>query len=182
MKRTLLIAVAALTLVAALFWTAPLTFAQSQSTPLTDEQRSRIVENCTSIKNTLNQLKVSDALLRVNRGQTYESLRSRLMDTFNSRIGNNNLDAKGMVSITDSYNDTLNSFRVSYQAYERQLIAAIRIDCTQKPDEFHAAVENARGKRAEVHAQILKLHTQIDNYKTVVTDFYEDFKRVSRDQ
>ena len=159
--------------------TAPFAMAQSQNEALTDEQRSRIVENCTSIKNTLVQLKASDALLRVNRGQAYESLSSRLMDTFNSRLSGNGLDSKGMSSVTTEYTKTLNAFRTAYQAYERQLTTAIRIDCAKDPSGFHAAVQDARTKRNAVHTQVLALHQRIDDYGVVVNDFYQDYKRVS---
>lgn len=182
MKRTLFTAAGAIALFAVLAWTAPFAVAQSTPTTLTDEQRARIVDNCTSMKNTLNQLKASDALLRVNRGQAYESLRGRLMDPFNSRIGGSNLDAKGMLSVTTSYDATLNAFRAAYSAYERQLTSAIRIDCTKNPDAFHAAIEDARVKRIAVHTQVGALHQKIDDYKTVVNDFYQDYKRVSGDQ
>lgn len=179
MKQTLLVFGSALALFVAVVLMAPFTFAQAQTTQLNDEQRSRIVANCTTIKNTLNQLKASDALLRVNRGQAYESLSGRLMGAFNTRLSGNGLDAKGMIAVKDQYDTTLNTFRASYQAYERQLVAAIRIDCTKNPDAFHAAIEDARIKRTEVHVQVEKLHKTIDDYKTVVSDFNENFKRVS---
>ena len=179
MKRAILVTASAFVLFAVTALTAPLAVAQSQVEQLTDEQRARIVTNCTSMKNTLNQLKASDALLRVNRGQTYESLSNRLMGSFNARLSNNSLDAKGMLSVTKSYNVTLNTFRTAYTAYERQLVATIRIDCTKYPDEFHAATQDARTKRAAVHDQVTALHQQIDSYRTVVNDFYQDYKRIS---
>jgi hypothetical protein len=179
MKHVRRIFASTLVLVAAVALTAPLANAQSQAAPLSDEQRAQIVTNCTSIQASLTQLKISDALLRANRGKTYESLRSRLMDTFNGRLATNSLDAKGMISVTQSYNASLNSFRDAYVAYERQLAAAIRIDCTKEPDEFHAATQDAREKRALVYKQILALHQHIDDYGSVVADFYVDFKRVS---
>lgn len=180
MKRTLLITGAALLVFTLFAWGAPLTMAQAQApAPLTDEQRARVVSNCTTIKNTLNQLRASDALLRVNRGQSYETLSSRLMDTFNARLSGNGLDAKGMLSVTSTYDANLAAFRTAYQSYERQLVAAIRIDCAKEPDAFHAAIADARTKRGAVHTQVLKLHQSIDDYKTVVTDFYEDYKRVA---
>lgn len=161
-------------------WGAPLTFAQAQTpAPLTDEQRVRVVANCTTIKNTLTQLRASDALLRVNRGQAYETLSSRLMDTFNARLSSNGLDAKGMLSVTATYDANLAAFRTSYQSYERQLVTAIRIDCVKDPDGFHAAIADARTKRTAVHEQVLKLHQSIDDYTTVVNDFYVDYKRVA---
>lgn len=147
---------------------------------LTDEQREQIRSNCVSIKNTLNQLKVSDALLRVNRGQVYESMSGRLMDNFNARLGSKNLDNRGVVAVTVSYDATLNTFRSHYQDYERQLVSAIRIDCTEDPDAFHASVQSAREKRATLYEDVLRLHQLIDDYRNAASDFRLNFERVSR--
>lgn len=151
----------------------------SAQTNLTNEQLERISANCVSIKNTLNQLHASDALLRVNRGQIYETMSTKLMDRFNSRLQSNNLDATGTQAVTTSYRSALASFRTNYQAYEQQLSAAIRIDCDEKPAEFHAAIEDARTKRSKVHSDVIRLHRYIDDYRSAVNDFYINFQRVS---
>ncbi len=151
----------------------------SAQTPLTDEQRSLIRTNCVSIKNTLNQLKVSDALLRVNRGQVYESMRSKLMDRFNSRLSSKSLDNRGVSVVTSNYASSLDTFRLNYVSYERQLTSAIRIDCTDDPDSFHASLLLAREKRAIVHQDINRLHQLIDDYRNAAGDFRLNFERVS---
>ncbi len=148
-------------------------------TDLTDEQLKKISANCVSIKNTLNQLHASDALLRVNRGQIYEAMATKLMDRFNGRLSSNKLDATGTTAVTTSYRSALDTFRVDYQSYERQMSAAIRIDCDKKPAEFHAAIEDARTKREKVHTDVLRLHQYIDDYRSAVNDFYINFERVS---
>lgn len=152
------------------------TYAQ---TSLTDEQEQRISANCVSIKNTLNQLHASDALLRVNRGQIYEAMSTKLMDRFNARLSSNGLDASGTSAVTTSYRTALATFRTDYQLYERQVSAALRIDCSEKPAEFHAAIEDARTKRAKVHTDVIRLHQYIDDYRSAVNDFYINFQRVS---
>ncbi len=151
----------------------------SAQTTLTDEQRSLIRTNCISIKNTINQLKVSDALLRVNRGQVYESMRSKLMDRFNARLASKDLDNRGVVVVTGSYNSALDDFRTHYVDYERQLTATIRIDCTQDPDSFHASILQAREKRAIVNQDVTRLHQLIDDYRNAAADFRLNFERVS---
>ena len=179
MKRSIRSIIGAAVLIGVVTLTAPLAMAQSQSTTLTNEQRSQVVANCTSIKSTITQLGISDALLRVNRGKAYESLRTRLMDTFNARIAGNNLDAQGMLSVTQNYGTTLDEFRTAYITYERQLAATLRIDCTKEPDTFHAALLDARSKRALLHEKVKTLHREIDNYKTVIGDFYQEYRRIS---
>lgn len=151
----------------------------SAQTTLTDQQRDLIRANCITIKNTLNQLNASDALLRVNRGQVYESMGSKLMDRFNSRLDGRNLDSRGVVSVTGSYRSSLQDFRANYITYERQLTATLRIDCTTDPDSFHASLLSAREKRALVHEDVNRLHQFIDDYRNAAADFRLNFERVS---
>ncbi len=156
--------------------------AQAQMTELTDEQRARVVTNCVSIKNTLNQLKATDALLRVNRGQVYEALSSKLMDRFNSRLDNNDLEIKGFVSLKSSYDDQLDTFRSDYDQYARQLGVAIAVDCAKEPDAFHRAIESARTKRALLHEDVKRLHGSIDDYRSGVVDFRTNFERLAGEE
>lgn len=174
-KRLLLLSVVLAVAGVISVW-APSVTAQSA---LTEEQRARVRFNCVQIKSTLNQLKVSDALLRVNRGQHYESLSGKYMDRFNIRLANNGLNAQGLLSVKTGYDTALNTFRAHYTEYERQLNTAIGIDCTKDPDGFHLAVENARTKRKIVHDDVRKLHTLIDDYRSAVDDFKLNFQRVS---
>lgn len=177
MKRQLIIV--ALVLGLASVGVFSLVQSTAAQTTLTDEQRAAIRTNCVSIKNSLNQLKASDALLRVNRGQMYESMRSKLMDRFNGRLESKNLDNRGVTVVTGTYASTLDTFRTNYVTYERQLAATIRIDCTQDPDSFRAALQLARERRTIVHDDVKRLHQLIDDYRNAAADFRLDFERVS---
>ncbi len=146
---------------------------------LTEEQKQKIVDNCVSIKNSLNQLHVSDALLRVNRGQIYESLGSKFMDRFNDRLDNNSLDNKAMLTVTGNYRTQLTAFRADYISYEQKLSEAIGIDCTEKPIEFYNTVEDARTLRNTVHVDVIKLHQIIDDYRSTVGDFLLNYERLA---
>ena len=146
---------------------------------LTPEQSEQVKTNCFAIKNSLNQLHASDALLRVNRGQVYEAVASKLMDTFNDRLASNRLDNKAMATVTTSYRTALTTFRTDYIAYEQKLSEAIRIDCTSQPNTFHAAVEEARVLRQTVHEDVTRLHRLIDDYRSSVSAFLVNYERVS---
>lgn len=151
----------------------------SAQTILTEEQLQRISANCLSIKNTLNQLHVSDALLRVNRGQIYEAMGAKLMNNFNSRLTSNGKDTKGLLVVTSGYQTALDTFRSDYREYESKLSVAIKIDCNKQPAEFHAAIQEARAKRTTLHADVLRLHRYIDDYRSGVSDFLINFERTS---
>lgn len=146
---------------------------------LSADQTARIQANCLSIKGSLNQLHASDALLRVNRGQIYESMGAKLMGNFNSRLSNNGLDNKGLVSVANEYQTALATFRTDYQAYEQQLSATIRVDCTKDPTSFHNALLDARTKRSTVHNDVVHLNQYIDDYRSAVNDFMLNFERVT---
>lgn len=151
----------------------------SAQTELTDEQLKRINNNCLSIKNTLNQLRSSDALLRVNRGQLYEAVGGKLMNNFNSRVSSNGRDAKGLTLTTTNYQTALTTFRDDYKAYALQLSSAIKIDCATQPTQLHAAIIDARQKRAKVHTDVIRLNQYIDDYRSGVSDFLINFERTS---
>lgn len=153
--------------------------AHAQSTTLTPEQVEHIRSNCVTTKSTLNQLHASDALLRVNRGQVYESMVSKLMDPFNSRLSNNRLDAKATSLVTSGYRTALDSFRADYKSYEEKLSQAIRIDCANDTEKFYYAIEDARVLRTKVHDDVLKLHRYIDDYRAAVGDFLLNYERLS---
>lgn len=158
--------------------TAVVGVVSAQST-ITSEQATSIRENCSDIKNTLNQLHVSDAYLRVNRGQLYESIATKLMDRFNTRLQSNDFDPTEFTTLTKDYRTSLNSFRTHYQSYEQQLSAALDTDCTKKPTEFYTAVESARSKRAQVNKYIGELNGHITTYRDSLDDFYDRYKQVT---
>jgi hypothetical protein len=158
-----------------------LSYAYADTTPAmvvpSADDLKRVSANCFTIKSSLNQLHVSDALLRVNRGQIYESLSSKLMQRFNTRLTNNGLDAKDLIATTQNYDSSLTSFRSDYQGYEEQLSAAIAIDCTKQPANFYIAVQNARTKRNQVHSDVVALNHSIDDYSNNVDQFQTTFQQ-----
>jgi hypothetical protein len=137
---------------------------------------SDILAGCVSAKSTLSQLHASDALLRVNRGQIYESLSTKLMTRFNVRVANNNLNNTSLVSVTDDYDKTLDDFRMDYNTYEVRLAAAINTDCQKQPIQFYNAVASARQQRSKVHSDIKKLNQYIDQYQKALDRFESDYK------
>ena len=177
MRRTILVALASLLTIGLLL---PLATNSAYAEDLTPDQAAKVKSNCVSIKNSLSQLHASDALLRVNRGQVYESVAAKLMDTFNDRLSSNRLDNKAMTTVTVSYRSALTTFRSDYIAYEQKLSEAIRIDCASQPNTFHTAIEEARELRSKVHEDVLRLHRLIDDYRSSVSGFLINFERISQ--
>ncbi|HZJ34826.1 MAG TPA: hypothetical protein VFD55_02305 [Candidatus Angelobacter sp.] len=148
----------------------------AQSTEMTNQQIELIRTNCLSAKTTLHQLHASDALLRVNRGQLYESISTKLMNKFNSRVANNSFNSTDLNSITKNYGLMLDTFRSDYIAYEEQLSIALGIDCSKQPVAFYDAMSSARTKRVQVHTDVVNLNQSIAQYQLTVDQFEKDYQ------
>lgn len=138
--------------------------AYAQTGTYSDSQLAHVRSRCVEIKNTLNQLHASDALLRVNRGQLYESLGSRLMNPFANRVASNGLDNYNFVSTVDSYKDALSDFRKNYITYDKALSAAINTDCSNDTAKFLDNIEIARQNRVIIKSDISRLNDLIGNF------------------
>lgn len=150
-----------------------------ESVPMTEAHIERIRSNCVEAQSTLNQLHASDALLRVNRGQLYESMSTKLMVPFNSRVALNRLDSRQLLTIASRYEQELIAFRQTYQQYEEAMTQTLKINCTKQPVAFYDSLSDARKKRSLVHQNVLKLHKTIQDYKTEFEVFAEGFKEKS---
>lgn len=173
MKRTILVGMVASASLLAFFVFSQVSRAQS---PIMSEAHiERIRSNCTETKATLSQLHASDGLLRVNRGQVYESISTKLMATFNSRASLNRLDATQLVTVASSYERELAAFRVDYKSYEQQMSDILKIDCTKQPVAFYDAIAQARDKRLKVRQHVVALTKQINEYKAAFDSFEKQY-------
>lgn len=143
--------------------------ANAQFSSLNTDQINTIRANCSSAKDTLNQLHTNDALIRVNRGQIYESLLTKLMQRFNSRLSNNGLANSTLVGYTTEYEQTLKTFREDYIRYDEAMSKLTKMDCTNQPQEFYDEVLKVRALRQTVNVQAVKLNQLIDSY---TSEFY----------
>ena len=116
-------------------------------------------------------------MLRINRGQLYEYMTTKLMSRFNNRVDNNHLNSKSLVAVTDFYDNLLNTFRADYQSYGEQLDKASKIDCVEDPVGFYRATLSARDKREQVHNDIIRIHQNIGEYKSAFDAFVINFYR-----
>ena len=155
--------------------------AQSQEEPLmTEAHIERIRSNCVEAQTTLAQLHASDALLRVNRGQLYESISTKLMAPLNSRIALNRLDSLTLPAIASQYDQQLVSFRLNYQQYEEAMSRTLKVNCAKQPVAFYDSVAETRGKREKTHESATKLHQTIEAYKAEFERFAQSFREESQ--
>jgi len=144
--------------------------------PMTEAHIARIRASCVSAQATLMQLHASDALMRVNRGQLFESLSTRLMVPFNSRIAKYTQQNVSLVELASSYDGQLTAFRSNYQQYEEAMSRTLKIDCQNQPVSFYDGVTETRDKRAATHDSVIALQKTIQDYGTQFDIFAKNFQ------
>jgi hypothetical protein len=175
MKRfSSLIVVAVVATVGAFLWHASVQ--AEASAPMTEAHIARIRSNCVEAQATLNQLHASDALLRVNRGQVYESISTKLMAPFNSRVALNKLDGVSLIATATNYERQLNDFRTKYQQYEEAMSQVLKINCSNQPVAFYDSVADTHEKRMRVHDSTVTLQKTIQDYKDTFEAFAKRFE------
>ncbi|MFI5212745.1 MAG: hypothetical protein ACHQTE_02175 [Candidatus Saccharimonadales bacterium] len=146
------------------------------SAPMTEAHIAQIRTNCVEAQTSLNQLHASDALLRVNRGQLYESISTKLMAPLNSRLILNRLDGLKLVSITTDYDRQLADFRTIYQQYEQAMSRTLAFDCRNQPVAFYDSLTDTRARRQQTHEASVTLENTIQKYGTEFETFADNFK------
>jgi len=142
----------------------------AEAIELTPEKTAVIKANCVSSQVTLQQIKYSDAASRVNRGQSYERLMSRLILPMNSRAAANGFSssAANLASITTRYQQALSSFKKHYEDYDDALSATLRTKCQTKPADFYKNLVEARKQRASLSGDVSELAQLTENYHQAV--------------
>lgn len=182
MKRFFLLATL-LALVGGITYGASITVgAQEAEAPMDEAHVERIRANCDTAQATLRQLNASDALLRVNRGQLYESVSTKLMANLNSRIALNRLEGAALIQVASEYEQELQSFRIAYQSYQEALAPLLRIDCKQQPVAFYDTVAEVRGLRLAVRGSVTDLNADMTAYLDAFNAFEESFLADERSQ
>lgn len=148
----------------------------AQSTTMTEAHIERIKANCIDAQVSLTQLHTSDALLRVNRGRMYESIATKLIVPFNSRVTSNQLDGKSLIDIYTTYEKHLAEFRSNYQSYEQSMSETLRINCQNQPVSFYDKVNATSELRKKVHTSVGALHKAINDYKVAFDAFAKKFE------
>lgn len=165
MKKPLIVAAMIAAAGAAVFGATSIVSAQ-QSTQMTDAHMQRIQQNCGEALSTIQRLHTNDGPLRVNRGQSYDSISTKLMSRMNSRLALNKLDGSSLVKITAKYDQELAAFRTNYKKYDDQMSNILQIDCRRQPVSFYDAVNKARELREQVHQNTVILNKYIIEYET----------------
>lgn len=145
--------------------------AKAPDTTLSDAELQSVRDNCIVLKNTLEQLNYSDTALRVNQGQYYEEISTKLMAPMNSRIALNKYDGGELTTITADYVKQIDTFRMNYTAYAKDLKQAQSDNCSADPQHFYDDIVTTEQARQTLHASVLKLNDMVKNYSQTFKDF-----------
>lgn len=139
----------------------------AQAANLSSEKESIIKQTCVSAQTVLQRIQHNDAATRVNRGQGYETIASRLMVPLNTRATSNeyNNSAPLLIDTTKNFQQALENFKENYENYDNAVSAALRTKCQDKPADFYGYVEDARNERQKVSNDITNLAGLIGEYR-----------------
>lgn len=133
--------------------------------PLTDAKIENIRQNCLSAQVALQRIQRNDAATRVNRGQVYEIILTRLMSPFNGRLAFNRLDeASTFTATTKKYEQAVNKFKEDYATYEDLLSSVLKIKCQNQPVTFYDTLTATREARIVVARDIDDISKILQEY------------------
>ncbi len=135
---------------------------------LSAEQNDAIVQNCSNIKQSLQQLQRADSRTRAYLGSAYETISTRFITPLNVRMVRNNLTSTVLFRIQNDFSSAQAIFRDSYVDYMRELENLIATDCTRAPEDFYNKLISARNKREELRSVTKQLADLAnEQYQTV---------------
>ncbi len=142
----------------------------AQPAYLTPEKQALVVQTCVSAQTVLQKIQHNDAATRVNRGESYETLVSRLMTPLNTRATSNgyNNSAPLLINTTSKFQQALDNFKKDYENYDNAASSALKTKCKEKPAIFYGYLEDARTQRQTVANDVTNLSSLINDYKTNV--------------
>lgn len=120
---------------------------------------------CQQVKTRLKQIKLSDAVTRVNYGQVYESLSVNVMTPTNLRLVANNLKPVELLTITDNYQKQFAQFRQNYVNYEEKLSQSLELSCDQNPTQLIGSLPELRQLRQKLNANTKTLRQLAGDYQ-----------------
>jgi len=138
--------------------------------------------DCLEVKFKLTKIHEEDGLKRVNTGQLYEAVSTKLMARLGGRIVQNRLDGAELIKKASEYEIALNDFRTDYQVYEVAMSSLIKADCSTQPMIFYNSLQNVRDLRSKVHTDIKQLTRIMKEYHETFLAFSAQIKKEKADQ
>lgn len=142
----------------------PATAAVADAITLSADQVKQLTTNCTTIKNSLEELEKSDTVARINRGRDYDQVLNQI-NALNARFSRNSSNQPQFGQATIELQATIAQFRNEYTLYEDNLSDLTKIDCLQKPQDFYNQLVKTRDSRNAVGSQVDAISALMDRYR-----------------
>lgn len=149
---------------------------EQETTELSPEKIIDIKASCVGVQVVLQKIKYNDAANRVNRGQGYESLVTRMIIPMNSRAAVNGFSnsAASLANITSRYQQSFKNFKKNYDNYDDALNSTLRIKCQEKSTEFYTHLTEARKYRTNLANDITSLTQIMEEYRQAVVKLKDE--------
>ena len=148
-------------------------------TVVTDDLIDKIETNCVENLASLRRLHQTDAFLRNDRGELYQSISKKLMVPLNQRLAANELNGSELVETSADFNKEYTTFYNDYIKYDNAMSQLLDIDCLKEPVTFYTSLLDTRQKRAALNTSDQKLVTYIKQYKAQFDSFRAEFNNES---
>lgn len=131
---------------------------------LTEDQKSAISANCSTIKQQLKQVQKVDSRTRSYLGTSYEKVISNFVTPLNLRLVKNNRANTSLSDIQTKLVNERKKFSETFVSYSQDLEELINVDCENEPDNFYTKLNSVREKRKNVQSvagnirQLIKTH------------------------
>ena len=141
---------------------------------LSDAIRSKIVTNCSSLRQSLKLLQRADARARTYFGSIYETVSSKYITPLNIRLVKNNLSSVGLIELQTSLAEKKSTFSTDYISYSRSLEELIAIDCRLEPEDFYEKLIETRSKRKAVSKDMATLNSLVTSSVSLISNLKEN--------
>jgi|JI10StandDraft_1071094.scaffolds.fasta_scaffold211303_2 hypothetical protein len=141
---------------------------------LSDTQIATIQANCDYVMAALHKVHSHDALVRVTLYQRYETIATRVMAPFTSRVALNGIDGIDLTSTSVEFKQRLKAFADAYLQYESTTSSTLKMRCRDNPVDFYASIVRARDERAAVYETTKELNRLLEQYRS-------DFEKIAKE-
>ena len=135
-----------------------------------------VTMHCPTVKFRLIKIHENDGLARVNAGQHYDLIATKLMARFNAKLAENRLSGGELFNYAAEFDKHLINFRDQYRVYETAMTQLIKSDCEAYPQNFYHLLDAVRNERQKVQKEVLTLHKIAGQYRKELSKFATDYK------
>lgn len=140
---------------------------------ISDEQKTAISQNCSSMKQSLQKLQRSDARTRVYLGSVYQIVLTNYMAPLNVRLAKNNQPNAALASDQSEFTMARDAAAQKFIVYSQALEELILIDCGKNPEQFYDKLADVRQKRLDLAAATKTVREILNDHVATVVKLQE---------